>query len=93
MPITQDETDRQRKRGQWTIKDPTLDDELVNGCRIAAKRRDLSLGRWAADALRRAYLFDLGKLDSPFPASPDNLPARQDDVADRLSDKLQAIAD
>jgi hypothetical protein len=66
-------------RNQWTIKSKRIDQELLNGCKMAADRQGMAMGDWCVEILRegvRKTLTNSGD-DSP-KASP---PARLEDVA------------
>ena len=66
-------------RNQWTIKSKRIDQELMNGCKMAADRQGMAMGDWCVEVLRegvRKTLTNSGD-DSP-KASP---PARLEDVA------------
>ena len=69
-------------RNQWTIKSKRIDQELMNGCKMAADRQGMAMGDWCVETLREASRVTL---TGPGAAS---LPAQLEDVADVLSARL-----
>jgi hypothetical protein len=74
-------------RNQWTIKSKRIDQELVNGCRMAAERQGMAMGDWCIEILREGVRNTLtGSGDErPTNAAP---PARLEDVADALTARM-----
>ena len=66
-------------RNQWTIKSKRIDQELMNGCKMAADRQGMAMGDWCVEILREGARKTL--TNSGNDSSKASLPTRLEDVA------------
>jgi hypothetical protein len=66
-------------RNQWTIKSKRIDQELMNGCKMAADRQGMAMGDWCVEILREGVRKTLSNSTEDTPAA--SPPARLEDVA------------
>src|SRR5687767_7201844 len=73
-------------RNQWTIKSKRIDQELMNGCKMAADRQGMAMGDWCVEVLREGVRKTLTSSADDGQKTPP--PARLEDVADVLTARM-----